>query len=151
MTTPRKCTESSTAMSKASLGRTSPYLLSWEAPNGSQNVAIWPSVPTVITTPASETSRLSLPQNCSEAVPAESRQSFAMSLPTPSSSILAKMRYGAWLDSMARSCHKAQKDEQTKSQKSFGENPSTMTRFSSKPSPEGNDHDPDTWGSEETP
>ena len=150
MHTPRECTEDCTAMSKASLGRTSPCLLSWESPNGSPNVEIWPSVPIVTTTPESETSRSSLLPSCLTEIPTGSRRSFVMNLPMPSSSILEKMRYGAWLDSMARSCQEALSAEPTESLKSCGENRSTMTIFSSKPSPEAQDQDPDTWGSEET-
>ena len=150
MNTPRECTEDCTAMSKASLGRTSPYLFAWETPTGSPSVEIWPSVPTVICPPGAEASKSSLRPNSSTATLKGSKRSFAMSLPMPSSSILEKMRYGAWLDGMARHCQKDQNGGPTASRKSFWENPYTTTRFSSKPSPEGPDHGPDTWGSEET-
>ncbi len=151
MTTPRECIEDCTAMSKASLGRTSPCLLSWETPSGFQNVAIWPSVPTVITMQENGTLKSSLPPSCSARIQIESKRSFAMSLPMPQSSMLGSMSYAKWQNSMEKPCPEVRKDEQIESRKSFGAIPFTTTRFSSKPSPEGPDHDPDTWGLEETP
>ena len=151
MTMPRSYTETCTAMSKASLGRTSLCPLSSESQPSFPCPETWPTVPTETTTPVSALSpSLSHPNSFGAADPV-SAQSFAMSLPMLSNSILGKMMYGAWLDGMAKSYHRAQKDAPTGSQKSFGENPSTMTISSSKPSIEGPDHDPDTWGSKDTP
>ena len=151
MTTPRECTEDCTAMPKASLGRTSPFLLSWETPSGSQNLAIWPSVPTVITMQENGTLKSSSLPNFSGANLSGSKRSFGMSLPMLPSSTLGSMSYAKWQHLMGKHCPQALNGEPTRLQKSFGENPSTMTIFSSKPSPEGPDHDPDTWGLEETP
>lgn len=151
MKTPRSYTKVYTAMSKTSLGQTSVYLLSWESPTSSPCLAIWPTVPTGITTREGGKSLSSSRPSSSKAAKPVSAQSYVMNLPTPSSSILEKMRYGAWLDGMAIRCLQGQKDAPTESQKSFGENPSTMTIFSSKPSIEGPDQDPAIWGYEETP
>jgi hypothetical protein len=150
MQTPRSYTETCTAMSKPSLGRTSTRLLSLESPLSSPNPGTWPTVVIETTTPESGKSRLSLPPNSLMATLAVSKPSSGMSLPMLSSSILGKMRYGAWLDGMARSCHEAQKDALTGSLKSSGTNPFTMTKSSSKPSPEEPDQDPATWGSKDT-
>ena len=151
MQTPRSYTETCTAMSKPSLGRASLCPLPSESPVSSQIVAIWPTVPTGTTTLVNALSPLLLHLNSFGVANPASAQSFGMSLPMLPSSILGSMSYAKWQHLTGKPCPEALNGEPTGSLRLSGMNPFTMTISSSKPSIEGPDHDPDTWGSKDTP